>query len=118
MEVVSTLNLVSSETKKKAACHFETLILLLSHIIDENPNEKPWKPEIIICSFMMAELWKNVAWNTYKQNSKIKTNHQWVERKNLFYFENALSFTIFWSEQKKVDKVFLVKQQTNLWKIW
>ena len=32
------------------------------------------------------------------------------KRRNLFYFENAISFTIIWLEQKKIDKVFLVKQ--------
>ena len=50
----------------------------------------------------------------YKQNGKIKTDQQWVERKNLFYFENGLSFALTWSEQKTVNKIFLVvRQQTN-----
>lgn len=38
--------------------------------------------------------------------------------KNLFYFENTWSFAIIWLEQKKVDKVFILKQQTNLMKTW
>ena len=38
---------------------------------------------------MMAKLWNSTLKATYTQNSKIKTDQQEVERKNLFYFENA-----------------------------
>ena len=46
----------------------------------------------------------------YTQNSKIKTDQPLVKRRTLFYFENELLFTIILPEQKKVEKVFLVKQ--------
>ena len=39
-----------------------------------------------IGSFVIAETWKSTLRNTYTQNSEIKTNQQWVKRRNLFYF--------------------------------
>ena len=61
---------------------------------------------------MMAELWKSALRITYTQNSKIKkpTINQLKD--------HALFSAIIWSEQKKVDKLFFVKQQTNLVKTW
>ena len=61
---------------------------------------------------------KNAVKNTSKQNSKIEPDQQWVKRKKLFYFENALSFTNILIRTNKVDKVFLAKQQSNLMKTW
>ena len=58
-----------------------------------------------IRSFMMAKLWHRALRNTYTQNSKVS----W--KQNLFYFENALFLQeSVRSEQKKVDKLLLVKQ--------
>ena len=68
-----------------------------------------------ICSFMMAEMWRSTLRNMYTQNSKIKTDQPLVKRRTLFYFENELLFAIILPEQKKVEKVFLVKQIKGGW---
>ena len=47
------------------------------------------------------------------------TKHQNLKKllkKKLFYIQSAFFFAIIWSEQNKIDKVFLVKQQTYLLK--
>ena len=44
------------------------------------------------------------------EKAKSKPTSNKLIEKNCFYFENALFFAIIWSEQKKIDKVFLVKQ--------
>ena len=66
MEVVSTSNLVSSQSEKTTAA-------LFSQLHDGRTPKKNRK-------------------NTYKQNSKIKTDQSWAKRKNVVFFENALSF--------------------------
>ena len=66
MEVVSSSNLVSSESEKTTAA-------LYSQFHDGRTPKKNRK-------------------NTYKQNSKIKTDQPWAKRENVVFFKNALSF--------------------------
>ena len=60
MEVVSTLNSVSSENEKTTtACNFETMTMNSFHnsTLFERPNRKIWiYANIAIRSFMVAEL--------------------------------------------------------------
>ena len=61
MEVVSTLNLFSSETwKTKLICNFHTTNSLLFHVIDERPNRKLCKRGIIDSQYLdtMSDLLK------------------------------------------------------------
>ena len=68
MEVVSTSNLVSSETKKTTtACNFQHDYAMRS----KQKATHIYKYEAI-CSFMMAEIRKSTLRNTYTQNSKSK----------------------------------------------
>ena len=75
---------------------------------------------LLIRSVMLGELWKNRGKKHINGTAKSKRTSNKLE--NLFFLENALSFTIiFWLEKKKlkeVDKVFLVKQQTNPVQTW
>ena len=80
---------------------------LMRDQIGNHANER-----LLIHSFMMAELWKSTVRHTYKQTAKLRPTTIKLKEKNLFYSENELSFAIIWLEQRKVDKVFLVKQQT------
>ena len=93
MEVVSTSNLLSSETEKTTtACNFQTMTMnsfVISHDLMRGQIGGHANERLLICSFMMVELWKSALRNISTQNSKIKTDQQWVERKNVFYFENA-----------------------------
>ena len=66
--------------------------------------------------FKMTELLINTVKITCRQKREIKTDQEWVERKKMFCFENALSFAKIWLEEKKVDKVFIVQKQQNWWK--
>ena len=64
MEVLSTSNLVSSETKKTTtACDFEYDYVMRGQIRS-------------YVYFMIAETWKGTPWNTYTQNNNIKINQQ------------------------------------------
>ena len=67
MEVVSTLNLVSSETEKTtAACNFQHDYTMRG--IYEAIHES---------YFMIAEMWKSTPRNTYTQNSRIEIKKRW-----------------------------------------
>ena len=76
MEVVSTLNLVSSETEKTtAACNFQ------------HDYTMRGKYEAIHESyFMIAEMWKRTLRNTYTQNIKIKTTSEKKKVDNKVFF--------------------------------
>ena len=93
MEVVSTSNLVSSETKKTTtACNFQHDYAMRS----KQKATHIYKYEAI-CSFMMAEIRKSTLRNTYTQNSKIKTDQQKVEE-------------IFYNNLIRAKEVFRVEQ--------
>ena len=47
-----------------------------------------------------------------KQQNQTRPAVSW--KKKSAFFENVFFFAKIWSEQKKVDEVLLVKQQTNL----
>ena len=74
MEVVSSSNLVSSETEKS-----QNSLYFSAWLCHEKPNMnmkqkiyKIYKYEAIR-NFMIAAMWKSTLGNTYTQNSKIKT---------------------------------------------
>ena len=69
MQVVSTSNLVSSETEKNI------FNMIMPWEANMNIKQKIYKYEAI-CSFMIVEMWKSILRNTKQQNSKIKTNQQ------------------------------------------
>ena len=69
MQVVSTSNLVSSETEKNI------FNMIMPWEANMNMKQKIYKYEAIR-SFMIAEMWKSTLRNTKQQNSKIKTNQQ------------------------------------------
>ena len=76
MEVVSTLNLVSSETEKTtAACNFQHDYTMRG--IYEAIHES---------YFMIAEMWKSTLRNTYTQNIKIKTTSEKKKVDNKVFF--------------------------------
>ena len=98
MKVVSISILVYLETEKRT-CY--------ATWFDVSSNRELWiyaNKKLFIVSWLQncEKMPKEIH-----QNSKIKTDQQQVERRNLFYFENTLFITIF-----------LVKQQTNLVKTW
>ena len=64
---------------------------------------------------MMVERQTRTLGN-YTKKAKSKPNSNKLKEKICFYFKNALFFAIILLEQKKVDKVFFVRQQTNLMK--
>ena len=67
--------------------------------------------------FVVSWCWKSEKTSSETlRNKTAKSKAISYELKiKLFYFENALSFSIIWSEQKRVDKVFLVKQLKQIW---
>ena len=69
MQVVSTSNLVSSETEKNI------FNMIMPWEANMNIKQKIYKYEAIH-SFMIVEMWKSILRNTKQQNSKIKTNQQ------------------------------------------
>ena len=69
MQVVSTSNLVSSETEKNI------FNMIMPWEANMNMKQKIYKYEAIR-SFMIVEMWKSTLRNTKQQNSKIKTNQQ------------------------------------------
>ena len=69
MQVVSTSNLVSSETEKNI------FNMIMPWEAKMNIKQKIYKYEAIR-SFMVVEMWKSTLRNTKQQNSKIKTNQQ------------------------------------------
>ena len=135
MEVVSTSNLVFSETEIQQQQQQQQLVSL---------------PACNPCHEFLAKFFSYATWFVERSNRKlcINTNmklfiiswwqncektltkkdvHKKLQNQNrpaiswkkfFFYFKNALFFAIIWSEQKKVDKLFLVKQQANLVKTW
>ena len=69
----------------------------------------------VICSFMIAEMWKNILRNTYTQSSKKKKQPaiSW----NLLYFENAL-FIIAkegWQIKYSQSKNRQMKEEGRVW---
>ena len=66
-----------------------------------------------ICSFMMAELWKTPQETNIQKTAKSTSNM--LKGKNCFTLKmHRFFFAIIWLEQRKVDKLFLVKQQAKL----
>ena len=114
--------LVSLETEKTTTtCNFQTMAMnsfVVPHDLMRNQ----------IGSYAYMQIWaylfhdsrkvkKHPKKNIYTQQQK--QNQAAISReKKIFYFENALFFPTIWLEKKKVDKVFLVKQQRNLVKTW
>ena len=74
MEVVSTSNLVSSETQKiTTACNFQHDHAMTGQI-GSYAYIQIWSYSWKL--FMIAEMWKSMLRKTYTKNSKIKTNLQ------------------------------------------
>ena len=122
MEVVLISNLVSSVPRKRKTKQQLIIsklwpkFLLLRHMIWWEAKKDAihilCKYEAI-CSFMMAELWKTPQETNIQKTAKSTSNM--LKGKNCFTLKmHRFFFAIIWLEQRRVDKLFLVKQQAKL----